>query len=282
MIAIAFLFVYVMVLANSFWVGVIASGLCLSLIFLSFVIVTGMGGMVSLAQATFVTAAGLTTGLLIHRAHMQFFAAALVAVIITVLLGVVVALPALRLGGLPLALATLALALLGDQVLFQWNWLRNAQDGWSIPRPTIGPIHLSDNRTMAMVLLILVLLVMLMIHNLKRSTWGRSIAAVRSSEVAASTSGVSPLRIKLGLFALSAGVAGVGGIFFVVLPAERQQRHHARTTGLLWLVTVVLFGIRRPAGGRPGRAGVRHHPGHPRYRLPLGPDLSQLERDQVV
>jgi ABC-type branched-subunit amino acid transport system ATPase component/ABC-type branched-subunit amino acid transport system permease subunit len=246
-IATAFLVLYVMVLANSFWVGVIASGLCLSLIFLSFVIVTGQGGMVSLAQATFVTAAGLTTGLLIHRAHMQFFAAALVAVIITVLLGVVVALPALRLGGLPLALATLALALLGDQVLFDWNWLRNAQDGWSIPRPTIGPLHLSDNRTMAMVLLVLVLLVMLMIRNLKRSSWGRSIAAVRSSEVAAATSGVSPLRTKLGLFALSAGVAAVGGIFFVSFQQSVNNVTTPATTGMLWLVTVVLFGIRRPA-----------------------------------
>jgi ABC-type branched-subunit amino acid transport system ATPase component/branched-subunit amino acid ABC-type transport system permease component len=246
-VATGFLILYVMVLANSFWVGVIASGLCLSLIFLSFVIVTGQGGMVSLAQATFVTAAGLTTGLLIHRAHMEFFLAALVAVIVTVLLGVVVALPALRLGGLPLALATLALALLGDQVLFQWNWLRNAQDGWSIPRPTIGPFHLSDNRTMAIFLLILVGLVMLMIRNLKHSTWGRSIAAVRSSEIAASTSGVSPLRTKLGLFALSAGVAAIGGIFFVSFQQSVNNVTTPATTGLLWLVTVVLFGIRRPA-----------------------------------
>ena len=169
------------------------------------------------------------------------------AVVITVLLGVVVALPALRLGGLPLALATLALALLGDQVLFQWNWLRNEQTGWSIPRPTIGPFHLSDNRTMAMVLLVLVGLVMLMIRNLKHSTWGRSIAAVRSSEVAASTSGVSPLRTKLGLFALSAGVAAIGGIFFVSFQQSVNNVTTPATAGLLWLVTVVLFGIRRPA-----------------------------------
>ena len=155
-VAIAFLIVYVQVLANDFWVGVIATGLTLSLIFLSFVVVTGLGGMVSLAQGTFVLAAALTTGMLVNRYEWSFLPAILVGVGVTVLLGVVVALPALRLGGLPLALATLALAFLGDQVLFQWNWLRNLQSGWAIPRPVIGPFDMNNNKTFAMFMLILV------------------------------------------------------------------------------------------------------------------------------
>lgn len=246
-IGVVFLVVYLLFLANSFWIGVIAGGLALSLVFLSFVIVTGQGGMVSLAQATFVTSAALTTGLLVNRYHWAFLPAALVAIAVTVAIGVIVALPALRLGGLPLALATLALALLGDQVLFQWNYIRNRQSGWTIPRPALGPIHLADNRSLAIFLLILVGLACLLIRNLQRSPWGRSIAAVRSSEVAAATSGVSPLRIKLGLFALSAALAGVGGVMY----ASFQQSVNNATTpaalGLLWLATVVLFGIRRPA-----------------------------------
>ena len=59
-LAVAFLIVYILFLANDFWVGVMALGLTLSLIFLSFVVVTGMGGMVSLAQGTFVLIAALT------------------------------------------------------------------------------------------------------------------------------------------------------------------------------------------------------------------------------
>ena len=53
-VATGFLVLYIIVLANNFWAGIMAQGLALSLIFLSFVVVTGMGGMVSLAQATFV------------------------------------------------------------------------------------------------------------------------------------------------------------------------------------------------------------------------------------
>jgi ABC-type branched-subunit amino acid transport system ATPase component/branched-subunit amino acid ABC-type transport system permease component len=245
--ATAFLVVYVLFLANDFWAGTIAQGLALSLIFLSFVVVTGMGGMVSLAQATFSTMAGLTTGLLFNQYGVPFFAAIAIALVVTALLGLIVALPALRLGGLPLALATLALALLGDNVLFQWNWFDNNTTGWTIPRPKIGPLDLTSNRTMAISLLVLALVIMVLIHNLKRSTWGRSIAAVRSSEIAASTSGVAPLRVKLGLFALSAVIAGLGGICYVSFQSSVSNSTTPAIDGLLWLATVVLFGIRRPA-----------------------------------
>jgi ABC-type branched-subunit amino acid transport system ATPase component/branched-subunit amino acid ABC-type transport system permease component len=246
-VATAFLVVYVLFLANDFWAGTIAQGLALSLIFLSFVVVTGMGGMVSLAQATFSTMAGLTTGLLFNQYGVPFFAAIAIALVVTALLGLIVALPALRLGGLPLALATLALALLGDNVLFQWNWFDNNTTGWTIPRPKIGPLDLTSNRTMAISLLVLALIIMVLIHNLKRSTWGRSIAAVRSSEIAASTSGVAPLRVKLGLFALSAVIAGLGGICYVSFQSSVSNSTTPAIDGLLWLATVVLFGIRRPA-----------------------------------
>ncbi|HEY2565188.1 MAG TPA: ATP-binding cassette domain-containing protein [Acidimicrobiales bacterium] len=244
--ATAFLVVYILFLADDFWAGTMAQGLALSLIFLSFVVVTGMGGMVSLAQATFSTMAGLTTGLLFNQYGVPFFLAILIALIVTGLLGFIVALPALRLGGLPLALATLALALLGDNVLFQWNWFDNNTTGWTIPRPKIGALDLTSNRTMAICLLVLALVVMVLITNLKKSSWGRSIAAVRSSEVAASTSGVAPLRVKLGLFALSAVIAGLGGIFYVSFQSSVSNSTTPAIDGLLWLATVVLFGIRRP------------------------------------
>ena len=246
-LATGFLIAYITVLSNTFWSGVMAQGLALSLVFLSFVVVTGMGGMVSLAQAAFVTTAGLTTGLLFDHFGWPFYGAAAAAVAVTVAVGVVVALPALRLGGLFLALATLALAILGDNVLFQWAWLSNTTSGWTIPRLVIGPLDLTDNRTMAMVLLGMVLLVMLLIRNLRVSSWGRSIAAVRSSEVAAATSGVSAVRVKLGLFAVSAAIAGVGGIMYASFQTTVSNASTPYVNGLLWLATVVLFGIRRPA-----------------------------------
>ena len=245
-----FLVCYILFLGNDYYVGQVASGLTLSLIFLSFVVITGMGGMVSLAQATFVLMAGLTTGMLINRYEWSFLPAMIVGVAATVLLSTIIALPALRLGGLPLAVATLALAFLGDGVLFQWNWLRNTQSGWPIPRPKIGPFDMSTlhNKTFAMFVLLLVGITALLIYNLKRSSWGRAIAATRS----------------VGDRGEHVGCLGVPGEDRDLRAVGRDRRCgrcavHARTrvrsttspsprsTGLLWLATVVLFGIRRPA-----------------------------------
>ncbi len=233
---------------NHFWLGLVASALAFSLIFLSFTIVTGIGGMVSLAQASFVTVSGLTAGLVINRYGWPFLPALLLGIAVSVAIGIVIALPALRLGGLPLALATLALAFLGDSVLFQWNWLRHRTAGWVVQRPAIGGFNLNDTRTMAFVLLALIGLVMLGINNLKRSPTGRAMFATRASEAAAATSGVSPVRTKLLVFALSAAVAGLGGVMLASVDRSVTNLSTPATAGLLWLATVVLFGIRRPAG----------------------------------
>ena len=245
---IAVLFIYLYFGADRFWIGLTTRGLALALVFLSFVIVTGMGGMVSLAQATFVTASGLSAGLMLDKFHAPFLLAVIVGMVVAMLLGVVVALPALRLGGLSLALATLALGYLGDRVLFQWDWFRNFQTGWPIKRPSVGFIHLSDDRSLAIVLLIIVLIVTLLIHNLQRSASGRAMTAVRSSEPAASTSGIAPARVKLTLFAISAALAGLGGILLVTYDQHATNASYTTDLGLVWLATVVLWGIRRPAG----------------------------------
>ncbi|HRE00865.1 MAG TPA: hypothetical protein PLV68_06170, partial [Ilumatobacteraceae bacterium] len=95
---------WLFLLADNYWVGVTILGLCIAIVLLSFVVVTGLGGMVSLAQATFVTAAGLMTGLLLDGHGWPFIPAAIVGILFSAAIGVLVALPALRLGGLPFAL----------------------------------------------------------------------------------------------------------------------------------------------------------------------------------
>ncbi|HEY8527930.1 MAG TPA: ATP-binding cassette domain-containing protein [Acidimicrobiales bacterium] len=244
----ALLLVYVFAVADEFWLGLTTRGLAFSLVFLSFVVVTGMGGMVSLAQTAFVTAAALTAGLLVDRYDAPFLVALAGGVAVAVVLGVVVALPALRLGGLSLALATLALAYLGEKVLFSWEWLGNGQSGWALPRPALGPLDLADDRTLAVVLLVLVAMVTLVIRNVDRSPTGRAIVAVRTAEVAAATSGASPPKVKLTLFALSAAIAALGGVLVATVDQRATGTTFPAFLGLVWLAAVVLWGVRRPAG----------------------------------
>ncbi len=245
---ITFFLVYLVFLADNFYLGLMARGLALGLVFLSFTIVTGMGGMVSLAQTAFVTASGLTVGLLTQQYGWPMLPALVVAVAVCVTLGLVVAVPALRLGGLPLALATLALAFACDSVLFQWDWFRNAARGWTVERPDLGFVDLDSNKNLALALLIVVGLTTLMIRNLQRSASGRQVVAVRTSEPASSTSGISVVRSKLKLFALSAAVAALGGFFLAVFNESINNTSNPTPVGLFWLASVVLFGVRRPGG----------------------------------
>ncbi|MCM1967181.1 ATP-binding cassette domain-containing protein [Streptomyces sp. G1] len=228
-----------------FWSGLLAQGLALALVFMSFTVVTGLGAMVSLAQGTFVTGAALVAGLLMSRGW-PFFAALAVGTCVAAVLGALVALPALRLGGRSLALATLALAFLADQVLFQMRWLRNGDSGWSIPRPVIGPVDLSDDRALGVALVLLVAAVAAGLSALRGSPSGRAMLAVRSAPAAAMASGVSVLRTKLLLFTLSAGLAGFGGVMYASYNTRITATDFTAMTGLVWLAVVVAAGVRRP------------------------------------
>ncbi|MEV8019972.1 ATP-binding cassette domain-containing protein [Streptomyces sp. NPDC086554] len=228
-----------------FWSGILAQGLAISVVFISFTVVTGLGAMVSLAQATFVTGAALVAGLLMSHGW-PFIAAALVGTCGAAVLGALVALPALRLGGRSLALATLALAFLADQVLFQMGWLRNGDTGWEIPRPVFGPVDLTDDRAMGVAMVVLVTVAVAALSALRGSATGRAMLAVRSAPAAAMASGVSVVRTKLLLFTLSAGLAGFGGVMYASFNTRITATDFTAMTGLVWLAVVVAAGVRRP------------------------------------
>jgi branched-subunit amino acid ABC-type transport system permease component/ABC-type branched-subunit amino acid transport system ATPase component len=228
-----------------FWSGILAQGLAISLVFMSFTVVTGLGAMVSLAQATFVTGAALVAGLLMSHGW-PFLGAALVGTCAAAVLGALVALPALRLGGRSLALATLALAFLADQVLFQAGWLRNGDTGWEIPRAVFGPVDLGDDRAMGVAMLVLCAAAVAGLSALRGSRAGRAMLAVRSAPAAAMASGVSVVRTKLLLFTLSAGLAGFGGVMYASYATRVTATDFTAMTGLVWLAVVVAAGVRRP------------------------------------
>ncbi|WP_433511338.1 ABC transporter permease subunit [Nonomuraea sp. CA-143628] len=232
---------------SEYYVGLAAQGLVLALIFCSFVVVTGIGGMVNLAQAAFASMAALTCGWA-FSAGWPLFAAIVVGVLAASAVGMLVALPALRLGGRVLTLATLALALLADQVLFQVDAFSNGTIGWALPALGFGFADTSDPRVRVVLLLALIGLVGLLVRNLERSASGRAILAVRSAPAAATTSGLSGPRAKIVLFALASAIAGLGGVLFAVSKGSITATDLPAFSGFVWLAVVVLQGVRRIGG----------------------------------
>jgi len=259
-IVVGALLIYTIAFSSSFWSGMIAQGLVFSIIFLSFVVVTGIGGMVSLAQASFVTTGAFMTGwllkhvyanntpLLIAHGHLNFLIAAVAAAVVAMLAGAVIAIPLRRLGALELALATLAIAFIADLVIFQVDGIRGGSNGYTVNPPVIGPFHFTDTKSLVVLLLLVFGLMTLVVINLQRSASGRAMYAARSSDVAARTSGLSPDRAKIAVFAVSAGIAGVGGAFYAVTASPFNNTTTPAFVGLIWLAVVVTLGVRRPAG----------------------------------
>jgi branched-subunit amino acid ABC-type transport system permease component/ABC-type branched-subunit amino acid transport system ATPase component len=254
------LVIYTIGFSGAYWSSQIALGLVLSIVFLSFVVVTGLGGMVSLAQATFVTTGAFATGwalkhhygssipLFVAHGHLNFFVATLFGAAVAMVAGVLMALPVKRLGTLELALATLSIAFIADEIIFFINSVRNGSDGYYVNAPVIGPFHFTDQKSLAILLLIVFGLLTLLVVNLQRSASGRAMFAARSSDVAARTTGLSPDRAKIAVFAVSAGIAGVGGAFYAVIASPFSNTTVPSVVGLIWLAVAVTWGVRRPAG----------------------------------
>jgi ABC-type branched-subunit amino acid transport system ATPase component/branched-subunit amino acid ABC-type transport system permease component len=246
-LAVVALLIWTFTFGDDYWVGLVAQGLVLALIFTSFVVVTGIGGMVNLAQASLAALAALTAGLIFDKG-LPFPVAVLLGVLASIVAGAVVALPALRLGGRVLALATLALALLADQVLFQIDAFSNGTVGWTMPAFSLGIADTNDPRVRVVLLLVVIGLVALLIRNLERSASGRAILAVRSAPTAAVAVGISATRAKVTLFMLASGIAGLGGVLYATFNGQITATDLPAFSGFVWLAVVVMQGVRRIAG----------------------------------
>jgi ABC-type branched-subunit amino acid transport system ATPase component/branched-subunit amino acid ABC-type transport system permease component len=263
--------------ADTYTQTVIAQSLAMGIVFLSFVVITGMGGMVSLAQTTFVTAGGFAAGWALGRdwgidlplvasaGQLNFLWAAVIGALAAGALGALVALPATRLGGVFLAIWSLAAAFFFSLLVFAYEPIGHGQLGWTIRAPTLDIPGLNWVHDLIVngdqpvwdfgqvedqILLFLGVfgLVTLVIHCLRRSPTGRAIYAVRSSEVAARSSGVRSNHVKVAIFALSAAIAGLGGTLLGMFSFSVNNGTAPPLAGLFWLAIAVTFGIRRPGG----------------------------------
>ncbi|HXY42785.1 MAG TPA: hypothetical protein VEH29_01225, partial [Acidimicrobiales bacterium] len=136
------------------WVFTITQVLVYSIVFLSIVLLTGMSGQISLCQASFAGVGAFTAGQLADHFGVSILLGILIAAIASAAVGVIVALPALRLGGLALALATLAFGLLADNIGFQYAWSGNGQSGIVVPRPQLGSINFTSDRAFFLLVLV--------------------------------------------------------------------------------------------------------------------------------
>lgn len=234
---------------NDYWLTLTQSLLAMAIIFLSITVMTGMAGQISLAQATFAAIGAFTTTQLAVEQGMSVLVTMLIGAGIAAVVGAVVSLPLIRLGGIWLALATLGFALFFDRVIAQLAWVSGGISPPRTPRPLVGPIDFANHKSFLFLEVGVFVVVALLVVLVRGGTTGRFLAALRGSEIAAASIGISQVRARVVAFALSAGIAGLGG----GLLAMAQQNVNYQTSfnpqiGLFFVVIVVTLGSRTTEG----------------------------------
>ena len=195
-------------------------GLFFAIVALSLVPLTGFAGQISLAQMSFVGIGALVMSQ-VSDATGKTPAGLIVALVVCAVVGAIVALPALRLSGIYLALSTAAFALFLTQMLFNQSSVMEG-GSTSVPALDLGIATIDSNRDQALLLAVAFGLVGTFIVWLRRSSFGRRLAAMKDSPVACATLGLDLTRTKIGVFALSASIAGLAGALAnrTVIPSE--------------------------------------------------------------
>jgi ABC-type branched-subunit amino acid transport system permease subunit len=203
--------------------------------------VTGLTGQVSLCHATFSGIAAYVLVVLGRDLGVPFWIGWPLGAAVAGAIGYVVGIPALRLQGHYLALATLGL---GEIVLLlnvHWERVTNGPNGLEVPAPRLGAIILSTDRGKYLLVLAAAVVMVAFAANLQRSKVGLVLTAVMDSEVAAQAFGVRLARYKVFAFALSAFYAGVaGGLYSVVVGFITPYEFGLWPS--LWTLTMVVVG----------------------------------------
>jgi ABC-type branched-subunit amino acid transport system ATPase component/branched-subunit amino acid ABC-type transport system permease component len=233
--------------ASIVWRELIMAGIATAIIFLSITLLTGLGGLISFAQASIAGLAALLVGYFSSQG-LAFIPALVLACLICMAVGAVVALPGLRLGGLAVAFTTLALALILSTIALQSGSLDDNGQGWTLARPAIGSLGFANDRLYLIVLVVIFALVFGFVTGFIRSSVGRAIVAVRTAEPAAVSAGINPIVVRFVIFVAAAGLAALGGVLLASVDGTASAATFPPTLGFLWLAAVVVFGVNRPGG----------------------------------
>jgi len=235
--------------ANLLLVGTAAT---FAMVMLSLVLLTGYGGHVSLAQLTFAGVGALAYAKLAEPNLYGLFLTTLIAAGV----GALVALPVLRLTGLYLALATLAFGVLMDKMIFQEEWAFGFNGTLSAERLSVLGVQIESTSGYVLVMVVFLVLMSIAVLALRRGVVGRLLVAMRDSPSACGTLGLDQRWFRVGLFALSAGLAGLAGALFAGLRGTIGAADFQFFNSLPLLLLAVVFGVTSVTGACLGGIGL--------------------------
>ena len=199
-------------------------------------------GELSLAQAPLVGLPAFTVAKLSADHDISAVHLLPVAVVVGVVAGALVGIPALRARGLQVALVTLAAGVAIDRFFFTREWVVGPPGGASVPTPTLGPIELATSRSMWPLLVAVVLGGVAVAWLLDRSKVGRGLRWVKAHPDAAASYGIPVSRYRATAYALAGGFAGLAGGLTTIWVQRMTPQAFPLSLSFTYLIIVALAG----------------------------------------
>ena len=230
------------------WVGpylpVYAAALADTILFLSLGLLVKVSGQVSLCQYAFAAVGAAAMGHLAGGLGVPWLASLLLAGLITVPIGALIAIPAIRLSGVFLALATLGFGILLEQMFYTMSFMfGSTSSGLEVPAPDIriGGLDLSSIQGMYYVILVFAVLAAVGSVLLVRSRLGRLLSALSDSPVALETLGTAANVSRVVVFCISAFLAAISGALTASLLNFVTGAEYASFNSLTLVAMVVII-----------------------------------------
>jgi len=206
-------------------------------------ILTGYNGQISLGHGAFLAFGAYTTAILVSNYDVGEYWTIPIAGILTGVFGFLFGLPALRLSGVYLALATFSLATSIPLIARRYEGFAGGGQGKAINLPSSPFGALSTNEWLSYLTWAIAAVMFAVAWFVLRGRWGRAFRAVRDAPIAAISSGVSLARYKTFAFAIAAAYAGVAGALFAIANAFVNPDSFPVSLSILLLTGAVVGGL---------------------------------------
>jgi branched-chain amino acid transport system permease protein len=205
-------------------------------------ILVGYTGQISLGHSGFFAIGAYGTLALMSKVGLPFVLALPAAALATAVFGFLIGLPALRLEGPYLSIATLGFGLTITRVIGRIEFFGGRQ-GLHAPELTIGPWHLNTDRDFYYLLITLTVILTVAARNMIKTKVGRAFIAIRDADIAAETMGVNLMYYKTLAFAVSAFYTGLAGGLYAFVLRFIEPELFGLLMSILFLAMVVVGGL---------------------------------------
>lgn len=227
----------------------------------SLVLLTGLSGQLSAGQGAAFGLGAYTCAILMAQRDWPWVPAVLAAVCVCFVAGLILGVPALRLGPLHLGLATLTFAVLLPLVATRWESVTGGPFGLTLaPVSTPAGIRLSDAQFLYLVTFAALILCLGLAAWWSSGRTGRALAALRADPVMARCQGVNTARLSVLTVALSTTMAGLGGALNALVLQSAIPDAYSFLLSLTLLTGAVVGGVRSWAGAVLGAAYIVYVP----------------------